>query len=140
MEKVKEKNSVLNILFVGLIAVLYGLFIGAIVYALSSFFSIFIFFGSYLIGRFMLKYLSYYTTFHKILAGIYALLCYLSYMGILIFLFLINDFHLEPSAIFSLPIGFIWEIFLNNMGIFDWLILILMPISAYMYLEYRGKL
>ena len=139
MEKVSEKNSVINILFVGLISVLYGLCIGALVFAVSSVFSVFIFFGSYLTGRFMLKYLSYYTTFHKLLAGFYALLCYLSYMGILIFLLLLQAGFLKPGLIGGITFGVIFRLFLANMGIIDWVILILMPISAFMYMHYQGS-
>ena len=67
MEKVSEE-FVINILFVGLISVLYGLCIGALVFAVSSVFSVFIF-SVPTNRRFMLKYLSYYTTFHKLLAA-----------------------------------------------------------------------
>lgn len=140
MEKVKEQNSLINIIFVGLIGVLYGLFVGAIVYAVTPYLSFLIFFGSYLIGRFMLKYLNYYTTFHKVLAGIYALLSYLAYVSMLIFFILLNSKLLEPNMLSQLSFRFLWQIFLLQMSPIDWIIMILMPISAYMYLERQGSL
>ena len=134
----KEKNSLKALLFPGFFGIVYALLCGALTYYLN-FFSFLVIITSYIIGHMMLKYLYYYTVFHKVLAAFYGLIAFLFFYQMIYFInFLDNgyDFLMSLKTIFSFSF---LKVLIRSFHFFDWVMLVIIPVSAYAYLEARGK-
>lgn len=133
----KLKNSPIGYILPLVISVLYCILLGAIQYYTSISMFFFAFLSSYMIGAYMLKYLEYYTLFHKILAAFYGLIAYIVFLESYIF-FMYLKFGVEESLslIFTIN-GF--RMLINLTSGFNLIFLIITPIASYAYLEYHSK-
>ena len=135
----RPKNSSLGYILPLVISLLYGIVLGAIqsVIAYQLFFLAFL--SSYLIGIYMLKYLEYYTNFHKFLAAFYGLLSYLAFIiSYIFFLFLSSGFSFVESIKNLFSINGL-KMFFSLISGFNIIYLIITPIASYCYLEYYSR-
>lgn len=135
----KPKNSCLGYIMPLLMSLLYSIVLGAVQSQISYQLFFLAFLSSYIIGMYMLKYLEYFTTFHKMLAAIYGLLAYVIFLiSYIFFLYLSSGAGLIESfrGVFSVN-GF--KTFLALISGFNVIYIIITPIASYCYLEYRGR-
>lgn len=133
----KMKNSPLGFIMPILISSLYCIALGAIQYFTGFSMYFFAFLSSYIIGTYMLKYLEYYTAFHKIIAAVYGLISYLIFIMSYMFFY-----YLQIGVGGALKIIFSFDglrILISLTSGFNLIFLIITPISSYAYLEYQSK-
>lgn len=133
------KNSILGYIMPLLISLLYVIVLGALQSLIPYQLFFMAFLSSYLIGRYMLKYLEYYTTFHKILAAIYGLISYIIFLFSYIF-FLYLKIGISAAEAFKLifSINGLKVVFSFIKG-FNVIYIIITPIASYCYLEYKRR-
>ncbi len=86
----------------------------------------------------MLKYLDYYTTFHKILAAIYGLISYVVFLlSYIFFLYISAGLNVFEAFKYLFSISGL-RAFLSLISGFNVIFIIITPIASYCYLEYRG--
>lgn len=135
----KPKNSILGYILPLFISLLYAIVLGALQSLISYQLFFLAFLSSYLIGSYMLKYLEYYTVFHKILAAIYGLISYVAFLFSYIF-FIYLSVGLSAGDAFKIVFSIDGiKIFFSLIKGFNIIYIIITPIASYCYLEYRGR-
>ena len=134
----RPRNPIIGFIYPLVFALLYCICLGCVSYLLGRTLVFLVFLCSYLIGRYMLKYLEYYTLFHKILAAIYALIGYLFYWIAFIVCMLYQGGYplIDAIKLIFTPQGLIYVIG-TQLGL-NLVFLIITPISAFCYLHFYG--
>lgn len=133
------KNSILGYIMPLLISILYVIVLGAFQSLISYQLFFLAFLSSYLIGRYMLKYLEYYTTFHKILAAIYGLISYIIFLLSYIF-FVYLKAGVSASETFKIVFSANGiKALLSLIKGFNVIYIIITPIASYCYVDYCGR-
>jgi divalent metal cation (Fe/Co/Zn/Cd) transporter len=135
----QEKNSIAVIIFPLITGIVFALLLAGIEYLLgfgSTFFMLLI---AVFIGNYLYKNLHYYTTFHKVLAAIYALFVFFVNLYTTYFLFVLIDL----EATFAQAFNYLFSldallVIFSSFGFFDYLIMIVMPIIAFQYLNRKS--
>ena len=128
----KARNSAFGIIFPPIIGLMASVLIALTILFFDL--SYLILFVAFLIPHYMLKHMEYIKRFHYYLGAAYSVLAFIVFAYARIFF--VNFFIFLNDISTSLNISF-GEIF-RTLDIFEWLILIIMPIISYRYLKMKS--